>query len=359
MQKQPFTNSVLLTESDVKFLLVDDNPMNLEVIEGALLSGGYQHFEKVNEPLSLSKVLAEKSFDLVLLDINMPILNGFAVLSFLQQQLQEKCPPVIMLTALNDQEHVNKALDAGASDYITKPFNRRELLKRVEIHLTNWLLTQQLSQERSSLEQKVHKRTEQIRQSQLEVINRLGQAAEYRDNETGNHVKRVAIISEAIAREVGCSEHFCSLIYLASPLHDVGKIGISDTIMLKPGKLTDEEFDTMKSHVQIGGEILANSDSEILEMAYEIAMTHHEKFNGKGYPHGLTGYDIPLSGRIVAIADVFDALTSSRPYKEAWPVDKAIELIIREKEQHFDSDLVNAFIRVVEPTLEKIKRYSD
>lgn len=276
MQHQSFSNLVPYNVTDVNFLLVDDNPMNLEVIEGALVSGGYLNFEKVKDPLSLTKILVENTFDLVLLDINMPILNGFAVLSFLQQQLKEKCPPVIMLTALNDQESINKAFDAGASDYITKPFNRKELLQRVNIHLTNWLLTQQLSQERASLEQKVQERTKQIRKSQLEVINRLGQAAEYRDNETGNHVKRVAIISEAIAKEAECSDHYCSLIYLASPLHDVGKIGISDTIMLKPGKLSDEEFEVMKTHVQIGGEILANSDSEILEMAYEIAMTHHE-----------------------------------------------------------------------------------
>jgi len=345
---------------EVKLLLVDDNAYNLEVIQGTLKSEGYSQLTLVDNPLKLSTHLKEVSFDLVLLDINMPIMDGFAVLSLMQHTYSDiERPPVIMLTAQDDDENRIRALNAGASDYITKPFNRKELLKRVGLHLDNWVMKQKLLAENQTLEEKVRARTKAMEQAQLEIVYRLGRAAEYRDNETGNHVKRVSLMAEVLAQAHGLDEAQARLIGRATPMHDVGKIGISDVILLKPGNFTDQEFEVMKSHVRIGGEILANSDSELLNMAHEIALTHHEKYNGKGYPKGLKGEEIPLSGRIVAIVDVFDALTSERPYKTAWPIDKAIDLIIREKNEHFDPLLVDAFVSVV-PEIRKIKQsYED
>jgi putative two-component system response regulator len=329
-------------------LVVDDNQTNIDVIEATLDSADYAQITSVTQPLDLMQLLAEKPFDLVLLDINMPIMDGFAVLSLIEQMLEPaKRPPVIMLTAQADEDSRVKALQGGASDYITKPFNRIELLKRVEIHLQNHHAKRMLTSENHLLEERVKERTQALENAKLEMIYRLGRAAEYRDNETGNHVKRVSLIAELIAKQIGQDLSYCHLIKIASPMHDIGKIGVSDTILLKPGKLTDEEFSLMQDHVKIGAEILSNSDSPLLELAYEIALTHHEKFNGKGYPHGLAGEAIPLSGRIVAVADVFDALTSTRPYKQAWPIEKAVSLIQSEKGQHFDPKIVDAFLAVL------------
>lgn len=345
---------------EVKILLVDDNEFNLEVIKGTLELDGYTQLTMVQNPLKLSSLLDEASYDLMLLDVNMPIMDGFGVLSMMQQRFSDHArPPVIMLTAQDDTDNRIRALDAGASDYITKPFNRKELLKRVALHIDNWVMKQHLLAEKQTLEDKVRARTQAMEHAQLEIVYRLGRAAEYRDNETGNHVKRVSLMAEALAESYGLSQEEARLIGLATPMHDVGKIGISDVIMMKPGNFTDEEFERMKDHVTIGGEILADSDSEVLKLAHEIALTHHEKFNGKGYPKGLKGKEIPLPGRIVAIADVFDALTSKRPYKEAWPVDKAVDLIIREKGQHFDPDLVDAFIKIVPQVTEIKEKYQD
>ena len=341
-------------------LVVDDNQTNIDVIEATLESAGYENITAVTQPLDLMQLLAEKPFDLVLLDINMPIMDGFAVLSLIEQTIEKnQRPPVIMLTAQADENSRIKALEGGASDYITKPFNRVELLKRVEIHLENHFAKRFLASENQLLEQLVKERTAALEKAKLEMIFRLGRAAEYRDNETGNHVKRVSLFSKLIAEKLGQPEEYCRLIHIASPMHDIGKIGVSDTILLKPGKLTDEEFVLMQDHVKIGAQILANADSPFLEMAYEIALTHHEKFNGKGYPHGLVGTDITLSGRIVAVADVFDALTSTRPYKEAWPIEKAVALIEREKGQHFDPVIVDAFLAVLPEIQQVVRQFND
>ncbi len=335
-------------------LIIDDNQMNLEVVEATLDSAGYTHITGLSKPQNLAQLMQQERFDLVLLDINMPIMNGFAVLDlFTSDFTPEQCPPIIMLTAQHDVNSRVRALEAGASDYVVKPFNRTELLKRILIHLENWHLKRRLKQENQQLEQKVLLRTKALEAAQLEMIYRLGRAAEYRDNETGNHVKRVSLLAKRIAEQAGMPRDFCELIAIASPMHDIGKIGVSDTILLKPGKLTDEEFLIMQDHVKIGAEILENANSSLIQMAREIALTHHEKYNGKGYPHGLKGENIPISGRIVAIADVFDALTSKRPYKRAWRTEDAINLIIREKGEHFDPHLVDIFVTLV-PELDRL-----
>lgn len=331
-----------------KFLIVDDNQMNIDVIQATLLSGGYSNFTSVLDALDIAELIQTHEFDLVLLDVNMPILDGYSVLALFEQHWGGlNRPPVIMVTAQADEESRVRALEAGASDYITKPFNRTELLKRVGIHLQNWHMKRALQSENKVLSSEVQARTKALEDAKLEMIYRLGRAAEYRDNETGNHVKRVSMIAQAMAEELGMAADYCDLIAVASPMHDIGKIGVSDTILLKPGKLNDDEYLLMQQHVKIGAEILSNSDSDLLKMAHEIALTHHEKYNGKGYPHGLKAEQIPLSGRIVAIADVFDALTSERPYKKAWSTEQAVALIEREKGEHFDPVLVEAFLKIL------------
>lgn len=351
-------NTVFSADS-VKLLLVDDNELNLELLKDSFKSAGFTQFIMLTDPLKVAEAIKEHQFDLILLDINMPILDGFGVLSYLQQTLADKCPPVLMVTAQNDMENRLRALDEGASDYITKPFNRNELLQRTNIHLENWVLRKQLEDERRLLEQRVKERTTQLEQAQLEVVKRLGRASEYRDNETGNHVNRVSLISEILADQIGCEKSFSQLIRLASPMHDIGKIGISDLILLKPGKLTDEEYTTMKNHVEIGADILMGSSVELIQLAHEIALTHHEKFDGSGYPKGLQGENIPLSGRIVAIADVYDALSSARPYKEPWSFEKTIDFLISQKNKHFDPKLIDAFVARQEEIREISKQYSD
>ncbi|QBZ83951.1 Cyclic di-GMP phosphodiesterase response regulator RpfG [Hydrogenovibrio crunogenus] len=345
---------------DARVLVLDDQQVNLDLVMDLLTLEGYKNIQLLNDPLQLSAVLASQPIDLILLDINMPILDGFAALAMIKQHYHEQdAPPVVMLTAQNDQENRLRALKNGASDYVMKPFNRHELLKRIEIQLENWQMKMMLKEQNRLLEQKVQERTQALEEAHHEIIYRLGRASEYRDNETGNHVKRVSYFSELIALEAGLDKKEAHMIRIASPMHDVGKIGISDTIMMKPGKLSEAEYLEMQRHVEIGGEILEGHDSNVLKTAYEIALTHHEKFDGKGYPKGLSGKDIPISGRIVAIADVFDALTSERPYKEAWPVEKAVHLIKSEKNKHFDPELVECFLAVLPQIIQIKDKYSD
>jgi putative two-component system response regulator len=345
---------------ETNILVIDDQQMNLDLVRDLLDVEGFRHVHTTKDPLQLSLLLNQLDIDLVLLDINMPILDGFACLALIKQHFTvDSVPPVIMLTAQNDQDNRVKALRGGASDYVMKPFNRYELLKRIEIQLENWLMKKMLRQQNKMLEKKVWERTKALEDAHHEIIYRLGRAAEYRDNETGNHVKRVSFYSEKIALKAGLGKNKAHMIRIASPMHDVGKIGISDEIMLKPGKLSDDEYFEMQRHVEIGAEILEGHDSEVLRIAYEIALTHHEKYNGKGYPKGLMGEDIPISGRIVAIADVFDALTSERPYKKAWSVEKAVHLIESEKGEHFDPYLVECFIAILPQILEIKAAYAD
>lgn len=357
-------NSIFSPE-DVKILVIDDNLLNLELVEELLKSADFKEIVCLSNPLQVKNTVKDASFDLVLLDINMPVFDGFAVLSLLFQELENQCPPVLMVTAQGDTENRLRAFEEGASDYITKPFNRQELLKRIEVHLENWLLRKQLLEEKASLDDRVKRRTDQLLEAQMEIVSRLGRASEYRDNETGNHVNRVSLISELIAKHAGyCDKNYggsdyCELIRLASPMHDIGKIGIQDEILLKPGKLSKEEYQVMQQHVEIGADILSDSENKLIKLASEIIMSHHEKFDGSGYPAGLSGKDIPLSGRIVAIADVYDALTSVRPYKKAWPFSEALALIVNEKGKHFDPELVDIFVSIFDQVKQISDQYSD
>ncbi|MDX1320884.1 MAG: response regulator [Oceanospirillum sp.] len=326
-----------------KLLIVDDEPVNVKLLERTLAKAGYSDIKSTMDPRTVCDLFAEHNFDLILLDLNMPYMDGFAVLKALRERFQNP-PPVLILTAQSSQEFRTQALEMGAQDYVTKPFERIELLHRVSNLLGNKLYRQGLERLNESLEEKVAERTKQLNETRLQVVRRLGRAAEYRDNETGLHIVRMSKISRLLGEAMGMDEYQCDLLLNASPMHDIGKIGIPDQILLKPGKFAPEEWEIMKQHAQMGADILEGEDSDLLSMARDIALTHHEKWDGSGYPNGLKGEDIPLVGRICAIADVFDALTSERPYKKAWSVEDALKLIEENRGTHFDPALVDAFM---------------
>jgi putative two-component system response regulator len=277
----------------------------------------------------------------------MPYLDGFEVMN----QLRARVPlgiflPILVLTADITPETKRKALDEGATDFLTKPFDQTEVVLRIRNLLRTRVLHLQLQDQNHLLEQKVRERTIELEETQIEILERLALAAEYRDDDTGEHTKRVGQMSAQIAQALGLSNAEVELIRRAAPLHDVGKIAIPDSILLKPGKLTPEEFELMKTHTTVGAKMLSGGRFPLLQRAEEIALTHHERWDGTGYA-GLKGESIPIAGRIVAVADVFDALTSARPYKEAWPRAKAIEEVQRQSGRQFDQSVVEAFLKVV------------
>ena len=334
-------------------LFVDDDARNLEIARGILERRGFANVTTESNPLAVFDThLVEQGrvFDLILLDLMMPELDGFGVMARLCSF--ENTAPIIVLTALDDTDSRHRAFAAGARDYLTKPFTAEEMHARVHNLLLAHLSQQKLSQENIALDEAVRQRTEDLERSKLEALKLLGRAAEYRDNETGLHVVRMAKFSQIIAIAAVMDNNKAEQLLHAAPMHDIGKIGIPDSILLKPGRLDEKEWEVMKTHATIGAEILQQGDSDVLRLAAEIAITHHEKWDGSGYPHGLVGEAIPLSGRIIAIADVFDALTSERPYKKVWPIEKAVELIQSEEGKHFDPRLVKLFLTVLPEIIE-------
>lgn len=319
-----------------KILIVDDEMANVRFLEILLQQAGYLNVHSTTDSRQAQPLFAKVQPDLLLLDLSMPHLDGWAIMHQLQQQNSAHPVPILVLTADATSVTKHKALEAGAQDFLTKPLDEIEVLLRIN----NLLVTHFHG---VLLEQKVQKRTQELEKAQLETLQRLALAAEYRDDDTGLHTKRVGIITELIARKLDWPAAQVELLRHAAPLHDVGKIGVPDAILLKPGKLTPEEFDSMKQHTSIGAGILSGSSSPLLQLAEEIALTHHERWNGEGY-NGMKGEAIPLSGRIVAVADVFDALTHKRPYKLAWPVSKAVDEIAAQSGQQFDERVVQAFL---------------
>jgi len=326
-----------------RILVVDDQPVNVKLLEKILDTAGYTNVVSTTDSREAAALFQQASTDLVLLDLSMPHKDGFEVLTEIKA-LEENYPPVIVLTALNDVDSRVKALERGARDFISKPFDRVELLSRMHNMLEVRLLHKAVRNQNEVLEERVRERTRELEDTRREIIRRLGRAAEYRDNETGLHIIRMSKFSQVLALAAGLSEQGAEMLLNASPMHDIGKIGIPDAILLKPGKLDADEWETMKRHSSIGAKILSGHPSELMQMAREIALAHHEKWDGSGYPKGLRGEQIPLSCRIVALADVFDALTSKRPYKKAWPVSKAVEYIKENSGKHFDPRLVELFI---------------
>jgi putative two-component system response regulator len=317
------------------------------LLEGILQEEDYTAYRSITDPRQAIPVYLEYQPDLVLLDLQMPYLDGFEVMKKLQACVPSGAfLPILVLTADITPEAKRQALDEGATDFLTKPFDQTEVLLRIRNLLRTRWLHLQLHDQNLLLEQKVRERTAELEETQIEILERLALAAEYRDDDTGEHTRRVGRMSAQIAQALGLPEFEVELIRRASPLHDVGKIAIPDSILLKPGRLTPEEFELMKTHTTLGAKMLSGGQFPMLQRAEEIARTHHERWDGKGYM-GLKGEAIPIAGRIVTVADVFDALTSARPYKEPWPPSEAMEEIQRQSGQQFDPRVVEAFLQVV------------
>lgn len=353
----------MITEKDIKdsrILIVDDEEANVILIEKILELGGYHNFQSTTDSSKAVQLYQQQQSHLILLDLNMPVFDGFDVMQQLTAIEQgEQLPSILVLTAQTDRETRIRALNSGAKDYVHKPFDKVELLSRIRNQLEVKLLHETIQNQNNYLEEKVAERTQELQKTRLEVIHRLGLAAEYRDNETGLHIIRMSKISAELAKAAGLSDYECELILHSSPMHDIGKLGVPDSVLLKPGKLDAEEWEVMKTHTTIGADILSGGDTELLKQAQLIALTHHEKWDGTGYPKGLKGEEIPLEGRIVAIADVFDALTSERPYKKIWSDNTAINYIKEMSGKQFDPELVEIFVSIF-PKIQAInERYSE
>lgn len=347
---------------NARILIVDDEAANVRLLEKMLLAKGYQNVVCTQDPQQVLPLYQELPCDLILLDLDMPKLDGYGVMDQLNDLTKNHPPPILVLTAQHAQNFRQRALDAGALDYVTKPFDASELLSRVRNMLDVQMAQKFMQYQNRILEQKVQERTQVISDTRLQVVRCLGRAAEYRDEDTGLHIIRMSKISALLGKAAGMNEAQCEMILNASPMHDVGKIGIPDHILLKPGKFEAEEWAIMKTHSQVGADILEGlegNDSELMDMAREIALTHHEKWNGKGYPNGLRGEDIPMVGRICALADVFDALTSKRPYKKAWTVEKSLDLIKSESGEHFDPALVELFVENLSEIVKIKEKYAE
>jgi len=347
-----------MSAENALILIVDDNKINLKVLGTILMQEGYEVAIAENGKDAIQEANTNTP-NLILMDITMPVLDGFEATRQLKADKKTANIPVIFVTALNEESDETKGFKLGAVDYITKPVNRAIVLARVKTNL-------ELNNRKLLLEKQVEKRTEELKlknkeleETRLEIIQRLGKAAEFKDNETGNHILRMSKVSRIIAEGFGLNNTECDLILNASPMHDIGKIGIPDRVLLKPGKLDAKEWEIMQTHVNLGANILKGNNGILLKTAAEIALCHHEKWDGTGYPIGLKGEDIPLFARICAIADVFDALTSVRPYKDAWPVEKAVNLIKNEKGKHFQAELVDIFITRLPSIVEVSRSLSD
>ncbi|MEN3340025.1 MAG: cyclic di-GMP phosphodiesterase [Acidobacteriota bacterium] len=332
---------------NARILIVDDEPGNVDLLLRLLQRAGFSRIESTNDGREVADLYVKFRPDLILLDLHMPHRDGLAVMDELNQIAEASYLPILMLTGDDTQEAKREALSRGAKDFLHKPFHSDEVLLRINTLLETRFLYLQIQSQNQILEAKVRDRTRELESAQIEIIERLARAAEFRDDNTGQHTERVGQMAALLARQVGLPDPQVSLIRRAAPLHDVGKIGIPDSILLKLGKLTPDEFELVKTHTTIGARILSGSRFTILRLAEEIAFNHHERWDGDGYA-GVAGAAIPLAGRIVAVADVFDALTQKRPYKAAWPVNDAIAEMDRQRGKQFDPALVDAFLRVIE-----------
>ncbi|MCA9470693.1 MAG: response regulator [Nitrospirales bacterium] len=340
-------------------LIVDDQMTNIMLLENILQSAGYTNIHSTTESTDVVRLYREMNPDLICLDIRMPEVDGFQVMGQLKIVNKRPYLPILVLTSEEDRGTRLRALESGAKDFLNKPFDKVEVLMRIRNLLETSLLHKENKRYMETLEETVLTRTQALEDTQREVIHRLGRAAEYRDNDTGSHIVRMSHYAAILAQAAGMTEEECKLVQQAMPMHDIGKIGIPDDILLKPDQLTSEEWHTMRRHTLIGAELLSGSDSPLLQMAEIIALTHHEKWDGSGYPNKLSGEDIPLPGRICAICDIFDALTSQRPYKEAWAVEDAIKHIHELSGTHLDPHLVERFEDMLPLMLEVQRTYVD
>ncbi|RUM49747.1 MAG: two-component system response regulator [Hydrogenothermus sp.] len=354
-----------MQKREAKILIVDDDDKNRLLFKVILRKEGYQTIEAKNGKEGIDKILEEQP-DVVLMDIMMPVMDGFTATEILKNDERTKHIPVIILTALSEREEKLKGIEKGANDFLTKPVDAQELLLRIRNHIQIKNYHDFLKNYNETLEKKVRERTEQLRKAFEEIdsaykdtIQRLSNLAEFRDPETGEHIKRVSLYCKFIAEKLGMDKKFVEYIFYASTMHDIGKVGVPDNILLKQGKLTSEEWEIMKKHTLYGYNVLKNSKSEILNMAADIALNHHEKWDGTGYPYGKKGEEIPISARIMALADVYDALRSDRPYKKGFTHEETKKIILegdgRTNPSHFDPKVLKVF----EEYHEEFKRIFD
>ncbi|WPK11752.1 response regulator [Lysinibacillus louembei] len=327
-----------------KILIVDDQEYNVSLLERILRRAGFEYLYSTMDPFQAQPLFEEVKPDIVLTDLHMPGMDGIQILQYIRSK--DAILPVLMLTADLTPEAKKQAFQEGISDFLTKPIDRIELVLRITNLLQTRVLYGQLREQNQWLEEKVQQRTEELQQAKLEILNLLAKASEYRDDETGEHTQRVGHLSGLIAERLNLPKAEVELIRLAAPLHDIGKIGIPDQILLKPGRFEADEFERMKTHTTIGADILANSVFTTLKMARKIAIAHHEKWDGTGYPNGISGEDIPIEARIVALADFYDALTHERPYKRAWTPEETLAEIKAQRGKHFDPAVVDVFIEL-------------
>ena len=334
--------------------LLDDEPANVVLLQRLLQNDGYRNLRSATDSREGLRQCIENPPDLLMLDLMMPHLDGYAVLETLRAAWGvENSIPILVLTADASREACRRALALGATDFVNKPLDMMETRLRARNLINARLLDQQLRSVNAQLEARVLQRTRELerinldlQEAQAESLEKLAQAAEFRDDDTGDHIRRVGNCAEQLALQLGLSAAEAQLIGRAAPLHDIGKIAISDAILLKAGQLTDEEFEIMKTHALMGAALLSHSRSPLMQCAETIARTHHERWNGTGYPARLAGENIPLEGRIAAVIDVFDALTHERPYKKAWPIEDALAEIQKCAGAHFDPRVVAAFCQL-------------
>jgi len=355
----------------IKILAVDDDVFNLEIIKHMLSELECNFTSARNGYEALETLKADPDIDIILLDLEMPVMNGFETIRRLKQSVTWKDIPVIVVTSSSND--VTRTLALGANDFLAKPYNPDELRLRVMNHVRSKKLTDFARDMNQILEKEVIKKTAALKnalnlsqETEYEISIRLGKAAEFRDKETGMHTRRISEMSKRLGMLAGLDNEQCEVLHKASPLHDVGKIGIPDRILLKPGKLDFDEFEIMKQHTIIGGTILSDSGRyQLLNFGAIIALQHHEKWDGSGYPHGLKKNEIHEYARIVSIVDVFDALTSERPYKKSFALDKVIRIMEKGRAEFFDPDLLTLFFQnidnfiVIKEMLKDAPEYQD
>lgn len=339
-----------------RILLVDDDEDNLALLDHALRKAGARHTACVSDPFAAASVYREFRPDVVLLDLRMPPLDGFTLMErFREIEGDVRYVPIIMLTGDAAPCVKEQALEAGVADFLHKGFDMAELLLRVRNVVRTQQLYRQVQRQKAWLDETLRVRTRQLREARREVLERLALAAEFRDDQTGEHTRRVGRLCAVIAEAMGEDAAFVEAIGVASLLHDLGKIGIPDMILLKGGPLGDEERNVMREHTTIGAAILNDCTEPVMRMARQIALTHHEWWNGGGYPRGLSGNEIPLEGRIVAVADAFDAMTNDRPYRRATSIESALDELQRNAGIQFDPDVVEAFRKVLPYLMEIVE----
>jgi putative two-component system response regulator len=331
-----------------RILIVDDEQAYVDLLHRFLQSIGFRNVRTTTNPFDVAQLVIDFDPDLILLDLRMKGMDGIAVMQQLEPYTSRFYLPILVLTGDITEEAKRASLSSGAKDFLNKPFDLTEVRLRIENLLETRFLHLELQEQNALLERRVRDRTRELEETRLEVLERLSMVADYRDDATGRHTRRVSALSAALAREVGIDTALSETIRMASTLHDIGKIGIADDILLKPGPLDANEIAVMQLHTTIGARMLAGSHSELLQVAETIALSHHERWGGGGYPQNLRGDQIPLPARLVTLADVVDALSSDRPYRRAWPFEQVREYVGQQSGLHFDPAVVDAYNRLIE-----------